>query len=448
VDSSTMQAAQREALAKRILAFSNADRTEVLISAGDAALTRFTHEVSNQNLAVENVDVSVRAVIDNRTGVAQTNRLDDDSLRAAVARALEMAKLSPPDPLTPDLPGPSKSAPVDGAYDAATAVAGANVRAAMCAPVFAAAESAGCWSAGYASTSTSGLTVANTSGGLASFDGTDAALNVKMTASDSTGFAEGYASAAGSIDAAAVARTASEKARGTANPSAVAPGEWTVVLEPAAFGEILIYLADHFSAQSFDDGSSFCSDGLDRSYFSERFTLRDDYAHPLAPGMPFDFEGQPTQRLSLVENGVVKSILTDSYYAKKLDRANTGHALPAPNAYGPQARNLVVAGGSKSTQELIAQTKRGLLISRFWYIRTVDRKRAIVTGMTRDGTFAIEDGRIARGVRNMRFNVGIVDLLGRCEFSSEQRRTGSYHYSMVVPTAKFERFAFTSVTDF
>ena len=443
-----MESSQREALAARVLAMSPADRTEVLISTGDAALTRFTHEVSNQNLATANAGLSVRAIVDRRTGVAQTNRFEEDSLRATVARAVEMAKLSPPDPLTPELPSHPVANVVEGAYDAATADAGANVRADLCAPVFAAAESSGCWSAGFASTSRSGLTVANTSGALASFDGTDAALNIKMTASDSTGFAESYAAAVGAIDPSAVAQTAVDKARGTAAPSAVDPGEWTVVLEPAAFGELLIYLASHFSAQSFDDGSSFFSDGLDRTYFSERFTLHDDFAHPLAPGMPFDFEGQPTQRLTLVENGVVRSIVTDSYYAKKLDRQNTGHALPAPHAYGPQARNLVVAGGPKTTQQLIAETKRGLLVSRFWYIRTVDRKRAIVTGMTRDGTFAIEDGRIARGVRNLRFNVGIVDLLGACEFSSEQRRTGSYHYSLVSPAAKFERFHFTSTTDF
>jgi PmbA protein len=448
VDNAPQQPAEREALAKRVLAMSSADQTEVLINQADAALTRFTHEVSNQNLAAQNVGLSVRAVVDRRTGVAQTNRLDDDSLRATVARALEMAKLSPPDPLTPQLPGHSPVTAVGAAFDRTTADANASVRAGLCAPVFEAAESSGCWSAGYASTSSGGITVANTSGALASFDGTDAALNVKMTAPDSTGFAESYAAAVGSIDAAAVARTAAGKALGTAAPAAVDPGEWTVVLEPAAFGELLMYVANHFSAQSFDDGSSFFSDGLGRAYFSDTFTLLDDFAHPLSPGMPFDYEGHPTQRLALVENGVVKAIVTDSYYAKKLDRSNTGHALPAPNAYGPQARNLVVAAGIKSTEQLIAETKRGLLISRFWYIRTVDRKRAIVTGMTRDGTFAIENGRVARGVRNLRFNVGIVDLLGRCEISSEQRRTGSYHYSLVAPAAKFEKFAFTSVADF
>ena len=214
------------------------------------------------------------------------------------------------------------------------------------------------------------------------------------------------------------------------------------------FRRTLFYLTDHFSAQAYDDGSSFCSDGLDREYFSENVTIYDDYAHPLAPGMPFDFEGYPTQRLPLVENGVVRNIVTDSYYARKLDRPNTGHALPAPNSYGPQPRNVAVAGGTKPLAQLIGETSRGLLVTRLWYVRPVDRKRAVVTGMTRDGTFLIEDGRMTHGARNLRFNVSILDALRACEFSREQHRTGSYHYSLVVPAAKITDFTFTSTTEF
>ena len=440
--------AGRERLAAHVLALSNADQTEVLVSTNDNSLTRFTHEVSNQNVAASDVGVCVRAILAGRTGVAQTNRLDDSSLRDVVARAIAMAKLAPQDPLTPDLPRGGPTATPDGAYDPATARADADVRARMCDAIFSQAEDAGYWSAGFAATSSVGFTVANSSGALGSFDGTDAGVNVKMNAPDSTGFGESYSSSLRAVDAGAVGSTAAEKARAGASPRAVEPGPWTVILDPSAFGELFIYLASHFSAQSFEEGSSFCSDGLDRTYFSENVTVRDDYAHPLAPGMPFDYEGQPTQRLALVENGVVRTIVTDSYYAKKLDRPNTGHALPAPNAYGPQPRNLVVASGSKPVDQLVAETKRGLLVTRFWYIRTVDRKRAIVTGMTRDGTFLIEDGRIVHGVRNLRFNDSIVDLLGRCEFSREQVRTGGYHYSLVSPSAKITNFNFTSTTEF
>jgi PmbA protein len=443
-----VNAAEREKIAARVLALSTADQTEVLVSANDSALTRFTHEMSNQNVGAADIGISVRAILSRRTGVAQTNRLDEPSLRDVVARAGAMAAHAPEDPLQGALPGGGPAPSPDRAFDSATARADADRRARMCDAIFREGEGAGYWSAGFAATSSMGLTIANSSGALASFDGTDAAVNVKMNASDSTGFGEAYSTAVGAIDAAAIGRIAVDKARSSAQPRTVEPGEWVVILDPPAFGELFAYLADHFSAQAFEEGSSFCSDGLDRTYFSEAVTVHDDFAHPLAPRMPFDFEGQPTQRLVLVENGVARNVVTDSYYAKKLGRPNTGHALPAPNAYGPQPRNVVVAGGNKSVEQLVAETPRGLLVSRFWYVRTVDRKRTIVTGMTRDGTFRIENGRIAHGVRNMRFNVSILELLGRCEFSREQARTGSYHYSLVVPSAKLSGFTFTSATEF
>src|SRR5580704_18366428 len=151
--------------------------------------------------------------------------------------------------------------------------------------------------------------------------------------------------------------------------------------------------------------------------------------------MPSDYEGQPTMRLPLIENGVVKNIVTDSYYAKRLDRPNTGHALPAPNAAGPYPLHLVLSAGTKSFEQLVAETKRGLLVTRFWYIRTVDQKKTIVTGMTRDGTFLIENGRIVGGVRNLRFNQSNLEALAACELADKQTRTGGYAYSLVAPAA-------------
>jgi PmbA protein len=444
-----MHSATREAIAERTLQFADAaDQAEVFVAFSDSALTRFTHEASNQNVAASDVVVSMRAILDGRTGVARTNSLGDGSLREIVERAVAMARLAPSDPLQPPLPMGGPTTPSPHAYDGATARAGADERAQMCDAIFQQAEAAKQWSAGFVSTASMGYTVCNSSGARASFDATDASLNVKMNAADSTGFAEAYCSAIADVDAAKAGRTAAAKARDGAAPIAVDPGPWTVILEPTAFGELFVYLASHFSAQSFDEGSSFCSDGLDRTYFRDDVSVLDDYSHPLAPGMPFDFEGQPTLRLPLVENGIVRNIVTDSYYAAKLDRMNTGHALPAPNAYGPQPRNLVIEAGSKPLQQLIAETNRGLLVTRFWYIRTVDHKKAVVTGMTRDGTFLIENGRVKHGVRNMRFNQSILEALRACEFASEQKRSGQYHYSLVTPAAKIENFHFTSVTEF
>ncbi len=439
---------ERERLARELLERSVADETEVFVAFSNAALTRFTHEVSNQNVAANSVEVSVRAIVDQRTGVASGNAFDMLSLQQLIERAAAMARLAPRDSLLPRLPAGTPAPPARSAYVASTAGASPEQRAQLCEPLFSAAEDGGCWCAGYVSTSSFGVTIANTSGTLSSFDGTDAAVNVKMIARDSSGWAEAHTTDVAAVDAAAVGRRAVEKAALGAAPRSVEPGAWSVILEPAAFGEMLSYLTSHFSAQSYEEGSSFFSDGLDRTYFGENVTIYDDWSHPLAPGMPFDYEGYPTQRLALVERGAVRNVVTDSYYAKKLDRENTGHALPAPNAYGPQPMHVVVAPGTRPATEMIASTERGLLVTRFWYIRPVDLKKAIITGMTRDGTFLIENGRITSGVRNLRFNQSILDALRSCEFSKEQLRTASYGYSLVAPAAKIDGFNFTSTTEF
>jgi predicted Zn-dependent protease len=419
-----------------------------MIASGKSELTRFTRNAVHQNVADSDISVRVRAIVGKRTGVATGNVLEDDALKNLMHRAIEIAKLSPEDPDLPDLPSGGKALVPEGAYVDQTAHATPEQRALMADAIFKTAESNDYWCAGYITTAANGVTIVNSSGACASFDGTDAGVNVKMNAEDSTGFAEAYDTDVTRLDAHAIGETSARKARESSKPRAVDPGPWTVILEPAAFGELFVYLADHFSAQSFDEGSSFLSDGLGKHYLGDNVTVTDDYAHPLNPGMPFDYEGQPTQRIALIENGVARDVVTDSYWAHKLGRVNTGHALPAPNASGPQALHLVVSPGRKPLSELISETKRGLLITRFWYIRTVDQKKAIVTGMTRDGTFLIEDGQITGGVRNMRFNQSIIEALRNCEFSNALHRTGGYAYSLVVPAVKIDGFTFTSGTDF
>ncbi|MEO9263731.1 MAG: TldD/PmbA family protein [Candidatus Baltobacteraceae bacterium] len=444
-----MNKAEREELALRALGHSSADQTEILVSAADNALTRFARGISNQNVASRDHAISVRAIVDGRTGVAATNRLDEPSLDAVVQRAIDIASFVPPDPMQPKLPSGDGIVNVPAnAYFPHTASASPQMRATAAGGMLTEAERLKFWCSGYVSTSSNGITIANSSGALASFDATDSAANVKVTAPDSTGYAEHYSRNFGAIDGVAIGARAVEKAQRSASPRNVDPGDWTVILEPAAFGELLAYVASHFSAQSYADGSSFFSGKLGERYFGESLTITDDFSHHLAPGMPFDYEAQPKQRVTLVDSGVIRNIVTDSYYAHKLSVENTGHALPAPNAWGPQPLNIVVASGTSSTEELIAETTRGLLVTRFWYIRTVDQKRAIVTGMTRDGTFLIEGGKILGGIRNMRFNQSIVEALAKATFANKPQRTGGYSYSLVVPAAKIEGFRFTSGTEF
>ncbi len=442
-----MDKVEREALAARALDFAGGE-SEVTVADVDRALTRFTQNAIHQNVAAINTTLRVRTIADGRTGVAATNAHSDEAIRATVDRAKAIAALAPRDTQTPPLENNATPALPASAYDAATAATSPERRARIAAAVFASAERDGFWAAGYIATERNGVTIANTRGTLASYDGTLCALNVKANATDATGYAEYYGNALGTLDGSAVSDIATEKVRLGRAPHAVEPGPWTVILEPPAFGELLSYLTDHFSAQSFDEGSSFLSAGLDRRYASDAVTISDDYAHPLFAGVPFDDEGVPTQRIALLDRGIARNVVTDARYAQKLSRPNTGHALPAPSPYGPEARHIVVAQGSKPLAQLISETKRGLLISRFWYIRPVDQRKTIVTGMTRDGTFLIEDGKLTRGVRNLRFNQSILEALNSVEFSNHQARTGGYSYNMVTPAAKLGSFHFTSTTDF
>jgi predicted Zn-dependent protease len=411
-------------------------------------LTRFTHNAIHQNVAHADTVVRVRAIVDGRTGVAVTNALSEDGLRSVTARATEMARLAPRSEAFAGLARYTAGPAPEGSFHAATAHAGPEVRARIAQEIFRSGEEGGLWAAGYVTTGESGVTIANSAGTLASYDSSFCGLNVKQNAADSSGYAEESGTDVAALDGARAGSRAAEKARASSAPVAVDPGEWTVILEPAAFGELLSYLLPHFSAQAFDEGSSFLAEGLGRTYAGHNVTLADDYANALNPGQPFDYEGAPKRRVVLFERGVAKDVVTDATWARKLGRENTGHALPEPNAWGPRVLNAVLEGGTKSAAELIAQTKRGLLVTRFWYIRNVDHRKTTVTGMTRDGTFLIEDGKIVRGVRNLRFNQSILEALRGAEFSRERVRTGGYSYALVVPTSKIEGFRFSSVTAF
>ncbi len=443
-----MDRAAREALAARLLNVAGAGQLEALVHGEAVALTRFTQNAIHQNLAERDTSVRVRAIVDGRTGVAVTNDLGDRSLAAVVERARDMAAFAPREDDAPRLvANPQPAVPADAFIDA-TANASPADRARIAADVIATAEDAGLWAAGFVTTARAGLTIANSGGTLVSFDATDCGLNVKANGPDATGFAEYYGRDVASLDGTALGTIAAQKARTGAHPAEVAPGAWTVILEPAAFGELLSHLSEHFSAQAFDEGSSFLSDGLERAYMGPNVTLADDFAHPLFAGRPFDYEGYPTRQLPLISSGIAKHVVTDAAWAKKLGLPNTGHGLPAPSAAGPETSNLVVAAGEKTVAQLIAETEHGLLITRFWYIRSVDQRKTIVTGMTRDGTFEIRRGRVTRSVRNLRFNQSILEALNHAEFSSTQFRTAGYGYNIVTPAAKIANFHFTSTTDF
>ncbi len=431
---------------KSALAASKADETEVLVFGSDASLTRFTHNYIHENVAENGWALSIRAVVGKRQGVVSTSRLDAEGVADCAARALENARLSPEDEHFPGLP--SDNSPCDdipSPYDDATGDLSAQARADAVAEIAGVMEGRSLHAAGYVSSRRDTFAVANSKGVYRFFQATDAGINIKAMGDDASGYAEGFSRRFADLSPRNLAERAARKAVAGAKPHALSPGAYTVILEPPSFREFLIYLSwIGFGAQPFEQGSSFMSGRLGERIVGENVTIRDDFTHPLSSGIPFDAEGAPRWPVTLIGSGVARDVVYDSYYAAKLNHDNTGHALPAPNSEGPLPLNVIVDPGEKSEEELIASVQHGVLVSRTWYIRLVDQKQTIITGMTRDGLFLIEHGQIAHGLKNMRFNESIIGALGRCELGRDQVRSDAH----VVPAVKIEDFHFTSGTEF
>jgi PmbA protein len=204
-----------------------------------------------------------------------------------------------------------------------------------------------------------------------------------------------------------------------------------------------------FSGTAIRDGRSFLNDRIGQKLFGENITVQDDVRHPLQAGAGFDAEGVPRQRLTLVDAGVVREVAYCRQAAALAGAAPTGHGFPLPNETGEAPMNIVIAGGGTSVDEMVAATEHGILVTRLWYIREVDPYEKIFTGMTRDGTFLVEGGKVVAGVRNFRFNVGLMEMLSNVEaLSPTVRASGEETFDMVVPAMKVRGFNFTEVTRF
>jgi predicted Zn-dependent protease len=249
-----------------------------------------------------------------------------------------------------------------------------------------------------------------------------------------------------SIDALALGREAAERARASANPVDLAPGDYPVVLNPYAvvdLADMLAYLG--FSALAVQEERSFWEAG--RRVASPLVDLADDAADPTGVPLGFDAEGVPKVRLSLLDRGVCRDLAFDTQTAAKAGRVSTGHGLPAPNPYGPFPMNMVMAAGETPMEELLGGLDRGLLVTRFHYTNPVHSKKVIITGMTRDGTFLVEGGRIVGPVRNLRFTMSYLDALANVEAVSRERRClRGFIGASVVPALRISSFSFTGAT--
>ena len=421
---------------------------EAIVSEETQSLTRFANNAIHQNVSERSTQLSVRPVIDGRTARATTNRLDRDGIRDVVAEAVAITRLNESDA---DLPPLAEPAEVPGLerYFEATALATPDERARAVAEAIRAVSGEGQTAAGIYSTDATRFELYNSRGVSASYRESMARFSITAMAGDSSGWAKASACDLRGLDPVALARSAARKAAGSRDPRELPAGRYTVILEPAAVLDLVGQMFADFSGTAIRDGRGFLNDRIGKKLFGENITVYDDAAHPLQSGAAFDAEGVPRRHLTLVEDGVVREIAYCRQAAALAGVAPTGHGFPLPNDTGEAPMNIVIAGGATSVEEMVAATERGILVTRLWYIREVDPYEKIFTGMTRDGTFLVEDGQVTSGVRNFRFNVGLMEMLSNVEaLSPAARASGEETFDMVVPAMKVRGFNFTEVTRF
>ena len=437
-------------LADQALEMSQADQTEIVVVAPHSALTRFANNYIHQNVEQQDLDIRVRSIIGKKIGVASSNDTSDEGLKNVVERALNLARHQRDNDDFQSLPSPQPIAEAD-AYVERTARTGPEERAAVVAQICDAASRAGLTAAGAFRTASTEIAVANSLGTFAYQRDTLADVNTVIMSEHGSGHAERVSPDVADIDGEAIAKEAVDTALKNINQVEIEPGEYEVVFQEYAVADILdffAYLA--FGAQALQEKRSFMAGRIGEQVMGENITLYDDGLSLEGSPNPFDFEGVPRQPVTFVENGVAKGVVWDTYTAgKETDQDSTGHALPAGSTFGPVPSNMFLTTGDATIEEMVESTKRGVFVSRFWYTRPVHPLNVVVTGMTRDGTFLIEDGKITSPVKNLRFTQSYLEAMNSVEAIGKD---SMLHQAIAgvsrVPALKIAGWTFTGVSEY
>ena len=449
IDAEFLSEAQARALAHRVLSFAKADETRVNINSGWSGNTRFAGNEITTSGGTTNTSVTVSSSIGKRHASSSTNILDDESLKRTVDLAERLARLSPEDPESMPELGPQEYAPVKGYFDG-TADLTPETRAAAAKRAIETAEQVGggggksegnMFVAGFLRANAGASAVATSRGLFAYHRNSDVELSTTVRTPDATG--SGWASAGARdwslIDPTALGRAAAQKAVGSRSPKAIEPGLYTVVLEPQAVADIMPLLVGSFNARNNDEGrGTFSKPGggtrLGEKIADERVTIYSDPTDPDLLAQPFDGQGFPLRRVVYVENGTLRNFSYDRYWAQQ-------KGVQATSGGGG---GLKFVGGTKSTQELIAGTERGILVTHFFYIRFLDPRTVLLTGLTRDGTFLIEKGKVTQALKNFRWNESPLFMLNKIEEIGRAERTSA---GQVMPSLRVKDFNFSSLSD-
>jgi PmbA protein len=439
-------------IAQKVLALSKADQTEVLVFGKDEQLTRFAVNTIHQNVSETNATVRVRCVFGKKTGVASGNDLGDQALRKVVESAQTVAHFQQDNPDFHSLPGP-ETIEESQAFFESTASCIPETRARGAAAICSLSKANGLEAAGAFSTAVDELMAVNSLGVSAYHRGTIAHIVTVIMGPDSSGYASADAMDVTELDPEAVGRVAVDKALKSKNPTDLEPGEYTVILEENAVADMvdmLGYLG--LDALSVQEGRSFMNDRFGQKITGEGITIWDDGHDPRGLMLPFDYEGVLKQKVMLIEKGIAKGVVYDSFTAgREKGKISTGHSLPAPNSWGPYPMNLFMAPGDATKEEMLAATDHGIWVTRFHYTNPVHPIKTVLTGMTRDGTFLIEKGRIARPLKNLRFTQSILEAFQNADMLGKELKlikADWENFATCVPAARIQKFRFTGTTEF
>ncbi len=429
---------EAQAILKKTLGFSKADECEVSISGSKGGNIRYARNAVSTAGEISTMGLAVTSTFGKRSGTATINEFDDASLEKVVRRAEELAKLAPENPEYVPLMGP-QTFKESVSYNKATDDLTPEKRAEMVAKSLSVSKADKLEAAGFLENSTDFRAIMNSKGLFAYNKSTDVSFSVttRNQAGTGSGYTERSFNDAGKLDTHALTKIAASKASGSAGARAIEPGRYTVILEPLAASDMLGNLVRSFDARSAEEGRSFLSKKgggtrLGEQLFSENVTLYSDPLHPELPSSTWNGDGIPVEKTVWVDKGIVKNLSYSRYWAQQKN------VKPLPSA-----SRMIMEGGSKSLEDLIKGTDRGILVTRFWYIRMVDPQTMLLTGLTRDGTFYIENGKIQFPIKNFRFNESPVIMLNNVEELGKPERIGN----LVIPPMKIRDFNFTSLSD-
>ena len=429
---------QAESILKKALSFSKAEECTIVLRGSEGGNIRYARNSVSTAGDVSEMSLAVNASFGKKTGLATINQFDDEALKNVVKRAEELAQLAPDNKEHMPLLGPQTYSE-SITYNEATAAVGPELRADAVGKSLGIAREGKLDAAGFLENSTDFDAMMNSKGLFAYNKSTDVSFSVTMRnqAGTGSGYVDKSFNDVRKLDVASLTRVAAAKANGSAGGKAIEPGKYTVILEPLAASDIIRGMFNGFDARNADEGRSYMSkkgggSRLGEQLFDEKITIYSDPLNPDLPFSPFTNDGRPQKKTVWVEKGVVKKLSYSRYWAQQ----KNVEAQPQPT-------RMIFEGGTASLEDMIKNTDKGILVTRFYYIRNVDAQTLLLTGLTRDGTFFIENGKIQFPIKNFRFNESPVIMLNNVEELGKPERTGS----MIVPPMKIKDFTFTSLSD-